>query len=733
MRRWVGGWIAAAWSLAVCAAAAPAPAPAPAPSALTLEQALGYPFVSGLVAAEHADRIAWVQDVRGVRNVWVADGPAFRPRQVTRYAEDDGQELTGLTFSPDGSRLLYVRGGDHDANWAADGKLAPNPADNPDEPKVTIWSASPDAAAAPVKLAEGDFPALSARGVLAYVKDDQVWTTALDGHGKPERLAFDRGKARSLVWSPDGSRLAFVSDRGDHAFVAVYTDKAHPLVYLQPSTGRDDDPAWSPDGSRIAFTRQPGAGGAPEPLLTRTPHPFALWTADASTGAGVAVWRSPNTLDGSYPEAITGVNLLWAADGRLGFTADLDGWRHLYAVSAAGGAPTLLTPGHFMVEDVALTKDKRSLVYSANTGANMTLTVGGLGAAFAQHLTPGAGDDDRRHVFCVALAGGAPTAVTSGDAIQTAPVPAADNRVAFVDWGARRPAEVEIASLTGAGLTPLDDAAVRDYPSDALVVPRLVSFRAADGTALQGQLFQRDDGLAAKPGVIFVHGGPPRQMLLGWHYMGYYSNAYATNQYLAAHGFVVLSVNYRLGIGYGRAFQQPDHAGYAGASEYQDVLAAARFLQGVAGVDPNRIGIWGGSYGGYLTGLALARNSDLFKAGVDFHGVHDWSTDLEDWVGAAKKRYEQGDRAEAMRVAFQSSPDADVKTWRSPVLLIQGDDDRNVHFSETVDLTRRLDAQGVRHEELVIPNEIHGFLRYASWLEADRATAAFLTRELGAR
>ena len=77
--------------------------------------------------------------------------------------------------------------------------------------------------------------------------------------------------------------------------------------------------------------------------------------------------------------------------------------------------------------------------------------------------------------------------------------------------------------------------------------------------------------------------------------------------------------------------------------------------------------------------------------------------------------------------------DADVKTWRSPVLLIQGDDDRNVHFSETVDLARRLDAQGVRYEELVIPGEIHGFLRYASWLEADRATVAFLTRELGAR
>ena len=143
-------------------------------------------------------------------------------------------------------------------------------------------------------------------------------------------------------------------------------------------------------------------------------------------------------------------------------------------------------------------------------------------------------------------------------------------------------------------------------------------------------------------------------------------------------------------------------------------------------------GIWGGSYGGLLTALSLARNSDIFKAGVDFHGLHDWSRTIARQYGARTDRYEKGDLDEAMRVAFKSSPDADVATWTSPVLFIHGDDDRNVHFAETIDLERRLEAKGVDFDELVIPDDIHGFLRYASWIKAYTATTDFLTRKLAA-
>jgi dipeptidyl aminopeptidase/acylaminoacyl peptidase len=226
-------------------------------------------------------------------------------------------------------------------------------------------------------------------------------------------------------------------------------------------------------------------------------------------------------------------------------------------------------------------------------------------------------------------------------------------------------------------------------------------------------------------------------MLLGWHYMDYYTNGYAMNQYFANNGFVVLAVNYRLGIGYGHDFHHPRHAGALGASEYQDVKAGGLFLRSLPQVDPKRIGIWGGSYGGFLTALALGRNSDIFAAGVDLHGVHDFTTP-ESGAGRAFAAAGEGahfnqppDLERARDVAWQSSPVSSVKTWKSPVLLIQGDDDRNVRFHQTVDLARRLAKQGVQFEELVLPDEIHGFLRHASWLTADSATARFFDRVLG--
>ena len=677
-----------------------------------LDQILGYPFPTELTSAASTSEIAWVLNERGDRNIWVAATPGFKPRQVTHYRGDAGQELTGVELSPDGKYVVYVRGGDHDHIYAL--QAAPNPLAAINGEKAQVWSIPLDGGA-PILMGEGDAPAISPDGKqLAFIHNDTVWMAMLDGSGKPHRLFYDQGSDHDLRWSPDGKRMAFVSGRGDHDFIGIYTAGQARLRFIDPTTCRDSNPRWSPDGKAIAFVRRRGVGGELKPLLHRTPRPWAIRIADAATGVSHLVWNSPHTLEGSMPDNAGGANLHWAAGDRLVFVSDIDGWPHLYSVPAQGGEPLRLTTGDYMVEDVVMSPHRHFIIYSANSGKLSS-------------------DIDRRHLFKVPVDGGKPQALTPGRGLEWSPSLLHDGTtLAFIRAGARTPPLVAVKPLNAGPARVLDrDRIPTDFPTDALVVPKYVTFKVSDGHAVYGELFERAGGAASKPAVIFVHGGPMRQMLLGWHYSDYYSNAYAVNQYLANHGYVVLSVNYRLGIGHGWEFHHPAHAGLAGASEYLDVLAGARYLQRQPEGDGARIGIWGGSYGGYLTALALARNSDVFKAGSDWAGIHDWALDMfHNWFQRHYPDFESGDRDQALKVAWRSSPVASMSTWHSPVLLIQGDDDRTVRFQQTVDLANRLEAHHVPFKELVIPDEVHSFLRYRSWYRADLETVDFFNQHL---
>jgi dipeptidyl aminopeptidase/acylaminoacyl peptidase len=283
--------------------------------------------------------------------------------------------------------------------------------------------------------------------------------------------------------------------------------------------------------------------------------------------------------------------------------------------------------------------------------------------------------------------------------------------------------------IRGAGRAELSSQATAGGPSPSLLAHvEPVTFSSLDGTPIHGQLFRppRFEGSGRLPAVIYLHGGPRRQMLLGWHPLEYYHNAYAFNQFLAANGYLVLSINFRSGTGYGLEFREALRYGAAGASEFQDVVAAAEWLRRRAEVDPNRIGLWGGSYGGYLTALGLARRPDLFAAGVDLHGVHDWRSETRLYLPSDDLETQQA----ALRLALASSPLADVSRWRAPVLLIHGDDDRNVEFIQTIRLVEALRRRGVAFEQLILPDEVHSFLLHASWQAAFRAAADFFDRRL---
>jgi dipeptidyl aminopeptidase/acylaminoacyl peptidase len=438
-----------------------------------------------------------------------------------------------------------------------------------------------------------------------------------------------------------------------------------------------------------------------------------MWVGDAAPPGARQVHEAPRTLRGSVPTTHGGTNLHWAANGRLVFLSYADGWPHLYSIPESGGEPTLLTPGRYMAEYVTISPDRTFLVFAGNAGSHPD-------------------DIDRRHVVKVPVDRPQPQVMTPGAGLEWTPVVTGDGKsIAFIGATAQRPPlPMVMPAGGGAARVIAEDRIPSDFPTAQLVVPRRVTYKAPDGVEVHAQLFERPGG-GRKPAVVFVHGGPPRQMLLGWHYSDYYSNAYAMNQYLASRGYVVLSVNYRLGIGYGYEFHQPPNAGSRGAAEYLDVKAAGEYLRTLPQVDPRRIGIYGGSYGGFLTALALARDSDLFAAGVDIHGVHDWTSERA--RGLLEPRYEKApDLERALDVAWRSSPVSSIGTWRSPVLLIHADDDRNVRFSQTVDLARRLAAAGVPYEEIVIPDDTHHWMRHANAVRVDAATADFFDRKLRA-
>ena len=672
----------------------------------TLEQVMSSPFPSELVASSTGGRVAWVFDARGVRNIWVAEpagGGVYQSRQLTRYTQDDGQEIAELTWAPDGVAIIYVRGGDFENDGAY-----PNPASAPEGVEQDVWVVSLQGGA-PRKLAEGHSPAISPKGdSVAYIFKDQVWRVKLAEGAKPKQLIHDKGKVSSLRWSPDGSSLAFVSRRGDHSFVGVYNVEGESLLYLDPSVDRDSEPVWSPDSRRLAFLRIP----ARDDLSLgprRAGQPWSVRVADAATGQGHEVWRADAGRGSVFRGIAAEYQIFWGAGDNLVFPWERDGWTHLYSVPVAGGAAKLLTPGDFEVEFVSLSPDHRQLVFASNQD-----------------------DIDRRHLWSEPVTGDHVTALTRGEGIEWSPVMMSDGAtVALLHSDAQRPARPAIVANQGEIRDLAPESLPADFPAAELVAPQQVILPAADGVRVHAQLFlPRDEASGQRhPAVIFMHGGSRRQMLLGWHYMGYYHNSYAMNQYLASRGFVVLSLNYRSGIGYGLDFREAPDYGPSGASEFNDVEGAGLYLRQRADVDPNHIGLWGGSYGGYLTALGLARASDLFACGVDLHGVHDWNLERENRVPSS----DSAARADAARLAWESSPLASVKTWRSPVLLIQGDDDRNVPFTEMVRLVEALRKQGVEFQQLVFPDEIHDFLRHRTWLAAYHAASDFFDQHLKKR
>ncbi len=696
--------------------------------AFTVKDILSAPYPENLTAGSNL--FAWTLNDQGARNIWVASGPDFTPVQVTPYTGDNGIKLKSLVATADDAYIIYVRGGSSMQLETTDivsgptggvgvyrsGAATPsNPANNPVETERAIWAVSVKGGT-PWKLAKGTNPVLSPDGsAVMFTSHGQFFEVAFNPSGPnampdPKPLFTIQGSNQSGRWSPDGETLMFVSDRDSHSLIGLYHRKTAKIQWIMPGVDRDMSPVWSPDGSKIAFARVPGKKKHEMFDLTKE-FRFAICVADVKTGKGEVIWQTPETGGWAqwYPPYADwfGSALRWTKTNRLLFYSEHQGRLHIYSTPPSGGELKDLTPGESQVWGSALSPDGGTLYYSTNRNSL-----------------------DYRHIWKTPAGGGTTVPVTKGDSVETNPVILGNDGVLAYRRATGTIPQAVTVQNTGADkfhvISP--NTLPANFP-DTLVNPSQMIF-PSDNFQIHCQLFMPEK---AKPGnnlpaVLFVHGGPFRQMLLGWSQRPSYSKTYAMNQYLASKGYVVLSVNFRSGTGYGRAFRMAAHQGPRGASEYRDIQAALAHLSRLPEVDPEKIGIWGESCGGYLTALSLSRNSDLFAAGVALAGIYDFS------FRATNMSVPGGEwglkSAEDLELAFQSSPVADVKYWKSPVLLVHGDDDRSVIFGQTVNLVQDLRQRGVHTELIVLPGEDHDFVLHKNWVSTLEAAGAFFDRVL---
>ena len=658
-----------------------------------LEQFLSHPIESEFASSPDGKNIAWVIYDHGKRNILIKTGIDV-PRLLTDYQQDDGQEISHLIFSPNGTKLLYVRGGDANSNGQN-----PNPSSLADGTELAIYYKEISSKSPPTKITQGSNPLILKDGIrFLFSKGGLIYESPMDINAVPKLLFVARGNNINPKFSPDGREVLFTSDRGDHSYIGIFHVDKRTIRWMSPDVTKDVLPVWSPDGKQIAFIRTAGSKLGELSDLT-IGNKFSVVVVDAQIAKGTVIWKSPSD-DGGFSQDYPATPLAWTSSNRILFYAEHTGWNHIFSMNPDGSDVKDITPGDGEVESFVADPTGQFIYFDGNRE-----------------------DIDRRHIWKSNVTSGNPVAVTSGEGIEMYPVFAGKDLYGFKSTSNTSKTLIRIDEVKNTAL-PVYPQKLTAFSSTSFVKPEQVIFKAADGITIHGQLFINRTITGKRPGVVYMHGGPHRQMLLGFHYSNYYINCYAFNQYLASQGYAVVSVNYRDGIGYGKNFRRSKNQGPRGASEYQDVVAAAKYLQALPEVDGNKIGLWGGSYGGYLTAMGLSRNPEIFKAGVDLHGVHDWSIDARDATGG------WGLKKSDTELAYKSSPVSDLSKWTAPVLFVHGDDDRNVIFQQTTDLVERLREKNVPVELLVLPDEVHGFLRYESWTKVFNAAKDFFDRKL---
>ena len=672
-------------------------------SKLTIEQLIEIKHPSNPVWSPDGKHVVFTWDRAGVGNLYVANADGHgQPQALTSFPEG---QVEGAFWNEDGDTVYFPHDGDL---WQVPVSVGiPKPVwskqdrgtdivPSPDSRRVAFVRGNPTPS-------EGN-----QRGsdlIIRWLSD-----------GTESTVAHDDVSIRGIVWSPDGASVAYTggSKIVHHDESPAYSGAK--IIYRVSEYVRGQMYALRLAGGKPIAISKPGEYGGlawidPTHLVfdgeSEDFKKYFIYLADASSGSTRAIHEIDEEKFWSIPDwGEAGAQPWPSPNGKwIAFLSDQDGWDHIYVMAASGGDAVQITKGHFEAWRPAWSHDSTRIAFDANLEDHPGDRAIGIASI---------GDDPARATI---------TYITTGPGTNIEPHwSEGDGRLVYQHTDTRNSADFfTIGTNTGAQPVRLTDSMPAGIDRSRFIEPQFVHYLGPDGQQVPGWLFvpKNLDRTKKHPAIIWIHGDGVNQNYDGWHVQRNYAVYYSFHQYLLQQGYVVFAPDYRGSIGYGRDWRNGVYMD-VGGKDAKDAWMSANYLKTLPYVDSDRIGVWGLSYGGFFTLIAMTDQPKLFRAGVDVAGVGDYVMYYSDPYHGDWTASRIGTPQQNPQVYANASPISHIDRLERPLLVLHGTSDVNVPYLESVWLIDEAlkKGKGELLSYMMYPGEFHYFTRAHVLLDA---------------